>query len=168
MAFDIGPGNALIDDWVLRHKGEPFDEYGLLASSGHVDSHAVEKFMAHPFFIQKPPKSLDRDTFQNLVPDNLSAADGAATLTMISARAIAQGIKFAPQKPLHLYVTAAGRLNSTLMRWIGDLAQLPVSSVDDLGWSGDGLELKRSDIWRFVRILVCRSAFPAPPASPPP
>ena len=135
MAFDVGPGNALIDDWVLRHRGDPFDEYGLLAASGKINSECVEQFMSHPFFAQKPPKSLDRDTFQNMISPDLGAADGAATLTMISARAIAKGISFAPHKPQHVYITGGGRLNNTLMRWIRDLAQIPVSSVDDLGWS---------------------------------
>ena len=140
LAFDVGPGNALIDDWVLKHKGQAFDEYGLMAASGKADSAFVENFLAHPFFKQAPPKSLDRDTFKSHVPSGMSAVDGAATLTMISARAIALAITYAPQKPRHLYITGGGRLNNTLMRWIADLAQIPVNSVDDLGWSGDGLE----------------------------
>ena len=140
MAFDVGPGNALIDDWVLHHTGEPYDEYGLLAASGHADSLIVDRVLARAFFKQKPPKSLDRDAFQNLLPETMSAADGAATLTMITARAIARSLKFMPSKPAHLYVTGGGRHNNTMMRWMADLSDLPVSSVDDLGWSGDGLE----------------------------
>ena len=78
--------------------------------------------------------------FKNLMPEGMSHADGAATLTMITARAVAAGMKFMPQKPEQLYVTGGGRLNNTLMRWIADLAQISVSPVDELGWSGDGLE----------------------------
>lgn len=140
LAFDTGPGNALIDDWVLQHKGQAFDEYGLLASSGHVHAASVEKFLAQPFFKKKPPKSLDRNAFKNLLPDDLSAADGAATLTMMTARSIAEALHFMPRQPIHLYITGGGRLNNTLMRWISELADVPVSPVDDLGWSGDGLE----------------------------
>ncbi|MFY9288766.1 MAG: anhydro-N-acetylmuramic acid kinase [Alphaproteobacteria bacterium] len=140
MAFDVGPGNAMIDDWVNRHTGEAYDEYGLLASSGKVDEKTVDRVLSNPFFKKKPPKSLDRDTFKNLVPNNLNLNDGAATLTMITARAVALSMKYMPKKPNHLYVTGGGRHNNTLMRWIRDLAAVPVSSVDDLGWSGDGLE----------------------------
>jgi len=140
MAFDVGPGNAMIDDWVLHHTGQSYDEYGLFAASGQVNMAVVDQVLSNPFFKQKPPKSLDRDAFKNLVPDELAPADGAATLTMITARAVAEGLNFMPQKPHHLYVTGGGRLNNTLMRWIADLAHVPVSSVDDLGWSGDGLE----------------------------
>jgi anhydro-N-acetylmuramic acid kinase len=139
-ACDVGPGNALIDDWVLKHTGESFDEYGLLAASGVVNQGIVDKFLAKKFFRQKPPKSLDRNSFKDIFIDDLSVADGAATLTMITARSIAVGLKFTTVKPKHVYVAGGGRYNNTLMRWIADLANIEVSPVDDLNWSGDGLE----------------------------
>lgn len=140
MAYDVGPGNAMIDDWVLKNTGQAFDEYGLLAASGHINNEIVDDFISKPYFQQKPPKSLDRDAFKYSVPDVMDVADGAATLTMMTARAIADSLRFMPEKPKHLYVTGGGRLNNTLMRWIADLIAIPVSSVDTLGWSGDGLE----------------------------
>lgn len=140
MAYDVGPGIALIDDWVLRHTGNNYDEYGLLAASGRVDNKLVEKFLAQKFFAEKPPKSIDRDMFRKMVPEPMKPADGAATLTMMTARAIAHGLSFMPHKPLHMYVSGGGRLNNTLMRWIAELADVPVRAVDVLGWSGDGLE----------------------------
>ncbi|MDX2028325.1 MAG: anhydro-N-acetylmuramic acid kinase [Alphaproteobacteria bacterium] len=140
VAFDLGPGNALIDDWVMHHTGEAYDEYGLLASAGHPDLKIVDQVLAKPFFRKKPPKSLDRDAFKDIIPARFGLNDGAATLTMITARAIAAGTKFMPRKPRCLYVTGGGRHNHTLMRWVADFAQIPVHSVDDLGWSGDGLE----------------------------
>ncbi len=140
LAYDVGPGNALSDDWILRHTGDAYDEDGLLAAAGRPNVAVVDKVLANPFFKKKPPKSMDRDAFKNLMPDDLKPADGAATLTMITARAVAAGLAFMPEKPKHLYVTGGGRLNNTLMRWIRDLAGIQVSPVDDLGWSGDGLE----------------------------
>jgi len=140
LAYDLGPGVAMLDDWVLYHTGQAYDEHGLLASSGRVDMKFVEKFLAQSFFRRKPPKSIDRDAFATLMPDGMSPADGAATLTRITAQAIMEGLRFTPKKPLHLYVAGGGRLNATLMRWIRELADIPVSPVDELGWSGDGLE----------------------------
>jgi len=140
LAFDVGPGNALIDDWVLRHTGHPFDQKGLLAASGKVIEGAVNKVLHLPFFDRVPPKSLDRDEFGKHMPENLNPADGAATLTMITARAVARALDFLPQKPKTIYVAGGGRHNDTLMRWIGDVSGLNVLSVDALGWSGDGLE----------------------------
>ena len=140
LAFDVGPGNAPLDDWILHHTGEAFDEYGVLAASGTIHFDLIDKMMTHPFFKKKPPKSLDRGTFVNLVPETLSPADGAATLTKMIAFGVANSLKYMPKKPLRLYVTGGGRHNNTLMRCLSDLLGLPVSTVDDLGWSGDGLE----------------------------
>lgn len=140
LAFDVGPGNAPLDDWVLHHTGQAFDEYGVLASSGNIDHKLVEKFLKHPFFKKKPPKSLDRNTFTNLVPESMNAADGAATITKMISRSVINGMHYLPEKPLHLYVTGGGRHNNFLMRCLTDLMGMPVSSVDELGWSGDGLE----------------------------
>ncbi len=140
LAFDVGPGNAPLDDWVLRHTGQPFDEYGVLAASGAIHFDLIHKLMKHPFFQKKPPKSLDRNTFKNLVPTDLGAADGAATITKMIAFGVAKSFEFMPRKPLRLYVGGGGRLNNTLMRCLSDLIGIPVSPVDDLGWSGDGLE----------------------------
>lgn len=140
LAFDTGPGNALIDDWMLRHAGQPYDAAGGLAATGAVDGAKVAHFMEHPFFAAKPPKSLDRDVWQHFVPERLDVADGVATLTMMTARAIASALRHLPQPPRRLYLTGGGRYNLTLMRWIGELADLPVDTVDMLGWSGDGLE----------------------------
>lgn len=153
LAFDVGPGNALLDDWVLRHTGQPYDHNGLLASAGVVDESIVKKVLNLEFFSRIPPKSLDRDHFGRPVPDTLRTADGAATLTMITAQAIAHALPFLPQKPKMIYVAGGGRHNLTLMRWIGDVSGLDVRSVDELGWSGDGLEAE-AFAWLAVRSIL--------------
>ena len=153
LAFDVGTGNALIDDWVLRHTGKPYDHNGLLAAGGIVDAAAVDEALAMEFFHKTPPKSLDRDEFFKHVPEHLNAADGTATLTMMTARAVASALPFLPRKPETLYVAGGGRHNITLMRWIGDVSGLEVRSVDDLGWSGDGLEAEAFG-WLAVRSVL--------------
>src|SRR6185437_2870493 len=57
LAFDTGPGNAPIDDWMHRHTGRPVDEGGALARAGHIDEAALAAMLAHPFFGRPPPKS---------------------------------------------------------------------------------------------------------------
>jgi len=153
LAFDVGPGNALIDDWVLRHTGHPFDENGLLAAAGRIDTAAVDRAMAIGFYKKAPPKSLDRDAFQKYAPEHLDAADGTATLTMITARGVAAALSFLPAPPHEIYVAGGGRHNLTLMRWIGDVTGLQVRSVDELGWSGDGLEAE-AFAWLAVRSVL--------------
>jgi len=87
------------------------------------------------------------------VPEHLNAVDGAATLTMITARGVEAGLRFLPRKPESLYVAGGGRHNITLMRWIADMTGLKVLSVDGLGWSGDGLEAE-AFAWLAVRSLL--------------
>ncbi len=184
MAFDVGPGNALIDDWMLRKTGDPFDRDGALAAMGVIDSAYVDNVLKTDFFDRVPPKSLDRDAFGKLVPEHLSASDGAATLTAITARSVARALSFLPKLPQAIYVAGGGRHNKTLMRWISHFSGLDARSVDELGWSGDGLEAE-AFAWLAVRsILGLPLTLPettgvptpltggnrhkAPPSSPPP
>src|ERR1700742_1001460 len=60
LAFDTGPGNAPIDDWMHRHSGKPVDEGGAVARTGKVNDAALTKMLEDPFFDRVPPKSLDR------------------------------------------------------------------------------------------------------------
>ena len=78
LAFDTGPGNALLDDWVRSHTGQAADFDGALARAGQVSAEHVARFLALPYFDRPPPKSLDRDDFQAAVPRGLALADGAA------------------------------------------------------------------------------------------
>jgi anhydro-N-acetylmuramic acid kinase len=153
LAFDVGPGNALIDDWVLHHTNQPYDHDGLLAEAGTVNAAAVNEVMGMEFFRLPPPKSLDRDNFHKHMPKYLNAADGTATLTMITARAVACALSFLPNTPKTIFVAGGGRHNKTLMRWIGDVSGLEIRPVDVLGWSGDGLEAEAFG-WLAVRSLL--------------
>ncbi len=96
IAFDTGPGNALLDDWMLARTGRPFDADGQLAASGTPSAAMLAKLLAHPYFALPPPKSLDRDAFASLMPTALSDADGAATLLHFSARAVAAALEHLP------------------------------------------------------------------------
>src|SRR5665213_158568 len=80
LAFDTGPGNAPIDDWMQRHAGKPVDQDGAFARTGKVNEAALDKMLAHEFFARKPPKSLDRMDFGMEAVEGLSPQDGAASL----------------------------------------------------------------------------------------
>ena len=96
LAFDTGPGNGPIDDWCARRAGQRFDEEGALAASGKLDRTRLERFSEHRYFAKKPPKSLDRGDFNDSWADGLGVADGAATLTWGTARAIALAARHFP------------------------------------------------------------------------
>ena len=91
LAFDTGPGNAPIDDWMQRHTGKPVDQDGALAAQRQGRSiAALAEMLANPFFARLPPKSLDRMDFGMDAVEDLSPADGAATLTAFTAASIAR------------------------------------------------------------------------------
>jgi anhydro-N-acetylmuramic acid kinase len=140
IAFDMGPGNALVDDWVLRNTGARFDVGGALAAQGKVDAAFLANFAKHPYFEGLPPKSLDRETFATFIPHGMSLEDGAATLTSMTVQAVICGLAQLPLKPSHIYVTGGGRHNATMCRWIEEKTRIPVISVDALGWNGDAVE----------------------------
>jgi anhydro-N-acetylmuramic acid kinase len=140
LAFDTGPGNAPIDDWAREHTGEPVDRDGALARTGRADENLVRAFLAHPYFEQTPPKSLDRDDFARFRPTGLDAAAGAATLTAMSAAAAAAAIRFLPAPPRRWLVTGGGRHNPALMDELRRRLAAPVQPVEETGWDGDALE----------------------------
>ncbi len=140
LAFDTGPGNALIDDWVRRHTGRAADIDGALALAGRVSRPPVAGFLEHPYFARTPPKSLDRDEFHGAIPDDLTLADGAATLTEISAAAVAAAVRHLPAAPREWLVCGGGRRNPALMAALARVVGAPVRAVEAVGWDGDALE----------------------------
>lgn len=140
LAFDTGPGNALIDDWVRAKNAGECDRDGRLAFLGHADDAQVARWLELPYFGKTPPKSLDRDDFQDCVVGDLSLEDGAATLTAFTAASIARAMQHMPVAPRSVFLCGGGRHNPALMRAIsGELGQ-EIAPVEDLGWRGDSLE----------------------------
>jgi anhydro-N-acetylmuramic acid kinase len=140
LAFDCGMASALIDDWIAIHSDHRYDFNGVLAASGTVDKVALSRMLNDPFFAAPIPKSLDRKDFNLDAVGHLSAADGAATLTAFTAKAVAIGIDLLPARPKRLMVAGGGRKNGTMMAMIGDYSDVPVEPVDARGWDGDAIE----------------------------
>ena len=140
LAFDTGPGNAMLDDWVRRHTGQAADVDGALARCGTGSASHVEDFLAAPFFARLPPKSLDRDAFSGFMPTGLNAADGAATLTEMTAAAVAAARTHFPHPAREFLVTGGGRRNPAIMAALARLLGVPARPVEAVGWNGDALE----------------------------
>ena len=140
LAFDCGPGNGLIDEWVRLAGLGNYDEDGRLAAAGSVLPEALAKLMDRPFFDLPPPKSLDRHDFTIDAVRGLSHADGAATLTAFTAEAVARGLGLLPSSPAELVVAGGGRHNPVLMAAIARARGLEPVPADALGWNGDAIE----------------------------
>jgi len=139
-AFDTGPGGALIDDWVQRHTGEPFDWGGRLAAAGKVDEAVLATLLDNEYFRAPPPKSLDRDAFNMSSADGLSVENGAATLTAFTAESVARAVSHLPTPPVRWLVTGGGRKNSNLMDMLGRSLGAAVLPTESAGIDGDAME----------------------------
>lgn len=140
IAFDTGPANGLIDDWMLAETGSPYDAHGAFAARGTVDRTVLGAMLDNPWFDAAPPKSLDRADFTIAPARGLSAADGAATLTAFTAETVALALRHLPSAPKRLIVAGGGRHNPTLMAMIAAAAGLPAEPIEALGWNGDATE----------------------------
>ena len=142
IAFDTGPGNGPLDDWVARRGAGAFDQDGVLARSGTVAEPVLDRLLAHPYFRKPPPKSLDRLDFAAALTasglEDLTAADGAATLVAFTAAAVAAAKL--PEKARRWVVTGGGRRNPAIMEALRSRLGLPVDPVEAVGWDGDALE----------------------------
>ncbi|MEK7245901.1 MAG: anhydro-N-acetylmuramic acid kinase [Pseudomonadota bacterium] len=142
IAFDTGPGNALLDDWVRATIGRAMDEDGRLARAGRPDAAMLRVLLADGYFRRPPPKSLDRDHFAQTLAavKSLSPADGAATLARFTACAAALARAHFPEPPRRWLVAGGGRRNGYLMSQLADVLGENVVPVEDVGWRGDFLE----------------------------
>ena len=146
IAFDTGPGNALIDDFVRMRTGQPRDDDGRTAAAGKVDEDAVARVLKHPFFAKAPPKSLDRNAFRHWAMEEgrlteKSTEDALATLTAVTAASVAHATKVLPRAPAGWLVAGGGTRNPTLMRMLAQrLAPVSIETAGAVGWSADALE----------------------------
>jgi anhydro-N-acetylmuramic acid kinase len=140
LACDTGPGNALMDDWVMQRTGKAFDKNGALAAKGRVDEKWVRHFLKHKFFRKEPPKSIDRDMFGAFMPHHLNTRDGAATLNAMTVQSIAVALKQLPQKTSYIVVCGGGRKNRVLMKRLEDETGLKIILSDAKKLNGDALE----------------------------
>ena len=149
VAFDTGPGNALLDDWMRATKGQPYDENGSVAATGTADDDIVSQYLSHPFFKVLGPKSLDRNAFSLDAVKGLPANDGAATLTALTARTIAIAGLECPERPELWIVCGGGRRNKTLMQMLAGFVEGAVVPAEAAGLNGDSLE---AEAWAYLAV----------------
>lgn len=140
LAFDTGPGNAMLDDWVAARSDQRIDEGGELARKGRPDSGVLDQLLSLPYFESKPPKSLDRNDFSLSVLDHLRLEDGAATLTAFTVHALAHAVRHLPSAPSEWIICGGGARNPFMMEQLKKQLPSRVRAADELGWSGEFIE----------------------------
>ncbi len=144
--FDTGPGSALMDAWIHRHLGIPFDKDGAWARSGLPDDKLLNALLAHEFFSRKPPKSTGRETFHLLwVEQYLTGRekpeDVQATLLALTATSIARSVQSYCAGTREIYLCGGGAQNGALIAVLkAMLPEVIIARTDELGVDADWVE----------------------------
>jgi anhydro-N-acetylmuramic acid kinase len=154
VAFDTGPGNALVNDWMMKRTGAAFDAGGVAAAAGRVHHDRLCSNSGQAYLDRRPPKSLDRNDFHGVLAamEVLSTEHGAATLTAFTADCVAASLAHMPSAPTRWLVCGGGRHNATMMRMLAERLDAPVDPVEAVGLDGDMLEAQ-AFAYLAVRVL---------------
>lgn len=151
-AFDSGPGNTLIDQWVEMQTGRTYDPGGEIGGRGKVVASLAERYLQSPFFRGNVRRSLDRGDFAPLRLEEASLEDGARTLAHVAAASIIKSANFFPETPSIYIVCGGGRLNATLMAEFSIMAERLGSKVltaEEAGFDGDAME---AEAWAYLAV----------------
>lgn len=164
MAFVSGPGNAVINDWVMKHGGMHIDYNGRLAILGKVHERILSSLMHHKYIAHQPPKACDRAMFNDKMEhlEGLSLEDGAATATAFVAESIAYSMAlYLPEPPQEVYVCGGGAKNPTLLRFLRQvLPNVTVKTTAEKGWNVDAIDAQAAAFWAVRRLYLLPLSFP--------
>ena len=143
-AFDIGPGNCLIDDWVRKNSNKKFDENGNISKAGKIDQLITNQIIDN-FNIESYSKSLDVKDFDNSFARGLSFENGCSTITNFTGYLIAKGIESTGNNSKIKYlICGGGRKNIALIDSIKDNLNnknnFILDNIDEYGFNGDFIE----------------------------
>ncbi|MBB4954101.1 1,6-anhydro-N-acetylmuramate kinase/predicted acetyltransferase [Agrobacterium vitis] len=157
IAFDSGPGNTLIDQWVEGQTGKAFDAGGEIAAKGKVVPALADAYLNHRFFTANTRRSLDRNDFAPPKPGDATLEDGARTLAHLAAASIFASARHLPQKPKTYIICGGGRLNAVIMADLVAMAKAQAAEVinaDDLALDGDAME---AEAWAYLAARALKS-----------
>ncbi len=152
LAFDTGPGNALINDWVHKHTGATHDEGGALALAGNISAKHLKAALENSYFQKRPPKSLDRNSFENFSVEDLSLENGSATLTAFTVHSIARAAHWFHEPVNTWVICGGGRHNAAIMQGLKEILG-NVQSAEEAGFNGDSME---AEAWAYLAVRSLR------------
>ncbi len=145
-AYDIGPGNCLIDEWIRKNSNKKFDNDGSLAKFGKINELILNQAKDN-FEISSINESMDVNDFDISFVKGINLEDGCATLTEFTAYLISEGLKKINQKikneSRNLIICGGGRKNKTLIKKINENInhqKLTVKNIDEFDLNGDFIE----------------------------
>ena len=165
-AYDIGPGNCLIDEWIRKNSKKRYDKDGLIASSGITDklilNQALENFTENSNY----EKSLDVKDFDIFFAKGLSLENGASTVTNFTATLIANGMNYAHKmshpRMCKWLVCGGGRKNKYLLESIKkNFRQISIEPIDQYEIDGDFVESQAFGYLAIRSFLKLPISFPS-------
>ena len=153
-AYDIGPGNCLIDEWIRKNSKRKYDKDGSIARSGKLDELTFNQALENFNKISSYEKSLDVKDFDIFFAKGLSLENGATTITHFTAKLIADGMKYLHDNERHnVYnwlVCGGGRKNKYLIEKIkSNFEKIQIDLIDKYEIDGDFVE---SQAFAFLAI----------------
>ena len=144
--FDSGPGNLLMDAWIAKYQGKPYDKDGAWAASGNILPALLQRLLAEPFFAAAPPKSTGRDLFnlawlEKHLTGNEAPADVQATLLALTGDSIAAAVLQFCTGAEEIYLCGGGAHNNTLVVHLQRvLPRCRIQKTEALGIAADWME----------------------------
>ena len=146
LAYDIGPGNCLINEWIRKNSDKKFDDKGSLANFGKINELLLNQAIDN-FEILSIEESIDINDFDISFVKGLSLEDGCATLTEFSAHLISESLKKINQMNnidiKNFIICGGGRKNITLIKKIDQYMrnkELVINDIDNFKFNGDFVE----------------------------
>ena len=169
VAFDTGPGNALLNDWCERHTDVPYDKDGMLGGTRQEQR-------------KRARTATEKQLFRNCQRPNLSTATASMQALWMRCRPptvpprspvsppkpIAISVKLVPEAPRLYVICGGGRLNPTLIQDLRQLLQAPVIVAEDAGMNGDSME---AEAWAYLAVRCLKGlpiTFPGTTGAPRP
>lgn len=150
VAFDTGPGNALLDIAVSHFSGGEmkYDQDGHFAKQGRVNEEWLDELLQHPYYARAYPKTTGRETFGTAAAlasvaeaqnRGLQTAEIVATLTALTASNIADAYRrFAPASIREVILGGGGGRNPIMVGMLRQLlAPATVKTHEDIGMDSD-------------------------------
>lgn len=171
IGFDTGPGNVLLDSWIMEKQSQPYDKDGNWAKTGKVNESLLNEFFDESYFALPYPKSTGRELFnlswlkQKLVKYDLPPQDIQATLVELTAKSIVDqliNLSHLNNLPCELLVCGGGARNVLIMERLAKL--LPnwqIMTTDKLGISSDYMEAMAFAWLAYCRINNLTSNLPS-------
>ena len=165
-AFDLAPGNCLIDEWIRKNSKMKFDLNGEIAKSGKVNDLILNQALDN-FNIKNFDKSLDVKDFDISFVKGLSLEDGCATLTKFTGHLIAEGIKFVESFTESISISnlicGGGRKNSFLIQCINEnlTKKNKLENIDKYELNGDFIESQAFAYLSIRSFLELPNSFPS-------